>query len=107
VLGFDEIPDECVEARELLEPDSLECIDEWEDTEEGGDGSLALGSITTGIVKSGGFGLIATAGCSDVVDDNEKESERPPDDVERLLELIAIWVVPLTEGNVAEGCSLA
>jgi hypothetical protein len=108
VLGFDENPDVCVEARELLEPDSLVFIDEDEDTEEGGDGSLALGFITTGMVKSGGFGLKATAGCSDVVDDDEKESERPPDDEERLLELSAIfWVVPLTEGNVAEGCSLA
>ena len=73
MLGFDEIPDEFVEARELFEPDSLEFIDEWDDTEEGGDGSLALGSITTGIVKSGGFKFKATAGCSDVVD--EKESE--------------------------------
>jgi hypothetical protein len=72
--------------------DGVEAADE---TEEGDDGSLALGSMLTGLLKSGGFIIkVPSAG------ESECESEQePPDVVVILVELNAISLVPNVEGG--------
>jgi hypothetical protein len=87
-------------AIELWSPDS-DGVEAADETEEGGDGSLALGFMLTGCVKSGGFMKVPSAG------ESECESEKEPPEVVILLDPEGMLVVPDAEGGMAEGCSLA
>jgi hypothetical protein len=66
-------------AIELWSPDS-DGVEAADETEEGGDGSLALGLMLTGCVKSEGFMKVPSAGESDC------ESEKVPSEVVILLD---------------------
>jgi hypothetical protein len=86
---------------ELWVPDS-DGVEAADETEEGDDGSLALGSMLTGLLKSGGFIIkVPSAG------ESECESEKEPPEVVILLDPEGMLVVPDAEGGMAEGSSLA